>query len=176
MLRLKRLRKNLALRDLVAQTNLSPSQLVMPYFISEGKNIRQPIPAMPGICRLSPDELLKDAAEIKKSGLNSIILFGRPKNKYDNGLSAYQENGVIQKAIAALKKNFGDELVVITDVCLCGYVNHGHCGIIKSSRPSSVVRIPYTVVRRSSSVYRYGIRTTEYGRRYTINLLDALLT
>lgn len=153
MYRLRRLRKNQALRDLVAQTHLSLSNLVMPYFLSPGKRLRQPLKSLPGIFRLSEDELLKDVEGLKRSGINTLILFGIPRDKDDEATSAYQQNGVIQKAVFALKKSFGDDLTVITDVCLCGYTKHGHCGIITNSRPSSVVR------RQSLS----GIRNTEYG-------------
>ena len=125
----------------MAQTHLSVSHLVMPYFVYEGKNKREPIPAMPGIYRFSQDELLKDAEEAKRCGIHAIILFGIPKNKDELAKSAYQDEGVIRKAVAALKKNFGDELVVITDVCLCGYTNHGHCGVIKRS-PRSIAHGP----------------------------------
>src|SRR3989338_2458766 len=142
MRRLKRLRKNAALRDLVAQANLKVSHLVMPYFVREGKQLKQPIQSMPGIFRFSGDRLLKDVEEAKRVGINSIILFGIPKNKDEKAVSAYQEDGVIQKAVALLKKNFGDELVVITDVCLCEYTSHGHCGILKNCRPSSIVHRP----------------------------------
>src|SRR3989338_1615113 len=105
----------------------------MPYFVREGKKIRQPIEAMPGVFRFSPDELLKEIERLKRSGVNSVILFGLPWEKDDAGSSGYSENGVIQKAVLALKKNFGDELAVITDVCLCGYTKHGHCGVINKS-------------------------------------------
>lgn len=139
MQRLKRLRKNKAIRDLVAQINLSASNLVMPYFVREGKNIKQPVTSMPGVFRFSQDNLLKEIEGLIRVGIKSVILFGTPKNKDDKGQSAYQEGGIIQKAVSALKKHFSDELAVITDVCLCGYTEHGHCGVIKSSRPSSVV-------------------------------------
>jgi porphobilinogen synthase len=130
--RLRRLRKSRAIRDLVAQTHLDASNFIMPYFVCEGKRIRQPIKSMPGIFRLSQDELLKEIDEIKQLGIKAIILFGIPKNKDDKGISAYREDGVIQKTVFSLKKSFGDDLAVITDVCLCGYTKHGHCGIIKA--------------------------------------------
>lgn len=133
MQRLRRLRKNKAIRDLAAQTRLSLSNLVMPYFVCEGKKIRQPIEAMPGVFRFSQDELLKEVEQLRLAGVHSLILFGLPREKDDAGLQAYSENGVIQKAVRALKKNFGDELAIITDVCLCGYTKHGHCGVIEKS-------------------------------------------
>lgn len=137
----------------MAQVNLSVSHMVMPYFVCAGKKLKTPIKSLPGIFRLSEDELLKDVEGLKRSGINAIILFGIPRDKGDKAASAYQQNGVIQKAVFALKKSFGDDLTVITDVCLCGYTKHGHCGIIKNSHPSSAGR------RQSLS----GIRNTEYG-------------
>ena len=141
MYRLKRLRKSKALWDLIAQACISPDNLVMPYFVREGKKIRQPIEAMPGVFRFSPDELLKEIEQLKRSGVNSVILFGLPGEKDDAGVQAYSENGVIQKAVRALKKNFGDELAIITDICLCDYTKHGHCGVLKNS-PQSTVHSP----------------------------------
>ncbi|TAN60527.1 porphobilinogen synthase [bacterium] len=136
MQRLKRLRKNKAIRGLAAQVNLAASNLVMPYFISEGQNIKQPIASMPGVFRFSRDNLLKEAEGLIRIGIKSVILFGVPGNKDDKGQSAYQEGGIIQEAVSALKKHFSDELVVITDVCLCGYTKHGHCGVIKTQDAS----------------------------------------
>ena len=122
------------MRDLTAQVNLGIHNLVMPYFVREGKKIRQPIEAMPGVFRFSRDELLKEVEQLRLAGVHSLILFGLPGEKDDAGLKAYSENGVIQKAVRALKKNFGDELAIITDVCLCGYTKHGHCGILKRQK------------------------------------------
>lgn len=138
MHRLKRLRKNKVLRDLTAQVNLSASNLVMPYFVREGKNIQQPIASMPGVFRFSRDKLLKEVDELIRLGVKSVILFGIPNNKDDKGQSAYQEEGVIQKAVFFLKKTFAEDLAVITDVCLCGYTKHGHCGIIKTAQSSKL--------------------------------------
>jgi porphobilinogen synthase len=103
----------------------------MPYFVRAGKKLRQPIKSLPGIFRLSEDELLKDVENLKTSGINAIILFGIPRDKDDNATNAYDEKGIIQRAVASLKKNFSD-LAVVTDVCLCAYTNHGHCGILKT--------------------------------------------
>ena len=133
MRRLNRLRKGKATRDLIAQARIGPDNLVMPCFVREGRKVREPVEAMPGVFRFSQDELLKEIEQLKRSGVSSVILFGLPGEKDDAGLQAYSENGVIQKVVRALKKNFGDELAVITDVCLCGYTKHGHCGVIKKS-------------------------------------------
>ena len=133
MRRLNRLRKGKATRDLIAQARIGPDNLVMPCFVREGRKVREPVEAMPGVFRFSQDELLKEIEQLKRSGVSSVILFGLPGEKDDAGRQAYSENGVIQKVVRALKKNFGDELAVITDVCLCGYTKHGHCGVIKKS-------------------------------------------
>ena len=140
MYRLRRLRKSRALRDLVAQTHLSLSNLVMPYFVCEGKKIRQPVKSLPGIFRFSQDELLEEVESLRRSGVHAVILFGLPKHKDETGFQACNEEGVIPKAVSTLKKNFGD-LLVITDVCLCGYTNHGHCGILKK-KPETRVQKP----------------------------------
>src|SRR3989338_7295904 len=134
MRRLNRLRKGKATRDLIAQARIGPDNLVMPCFVREGRKVKEPVEAMPGVFRFSQDELLKEIEQLKRSGVSSVILFGLPGEKDDAGLQAYSENGVIQKVVRALKKNFGDELAIITDVCLCGYTKHGHCGIIKKSK------------------------------------------
>ncbi len=133
MYRLRRLRKNSSLRDLTAETHLNAANLVMPYFVCEGKKIRQPVKSMTGIFRLSQDELLKEIDKIRRLGIKAVILFGIPKNKDDKGIGAYREDGIIQNTALALKKSFSGGLAVITDVCLCGYTKHGHCGIIKAA-------------------------------------------
>ena len=109
----------------------------MPYFVRGGKKLKQAIKAMPGVFRFSPDELLKEVEQLRLAGVHSLILFGVPGDKDDSGANAYSENGVIQKTVKALKKNFGAELAVITDVCLCGYTKHGHCGILESQKSTA---------------------------------------
>lgn len=138
MHRLNRLRESKAVRDLIAQIRISPDNLVMPYFVRAGKKTRQPIEAMPDVFRFSQDELLKEVEQLRLAGVCSLILFGLPGEKNDTGVQAYSENGVIQKAVGALKKNFGDDLAIITDVCLCGYTRHGHCGILKRQKEFSI--------------------------------------
>jgi len=128
--RLRRLRRNSFIRDMVSQTRISAGDLVMPYFAIRGRNKKEPIKSMPGIYRLSMDNLVKDIKEARGLGINSVLLFGIPVKKDEYGKEAYNKNGVVQKAIKAIKKDTGD-IVIITDVCLCGYVSHGHCGIIK---------------------------------------------
>jgi porphobilinogen synthase len=125
----RRLRKNKAFRALIRETHLTPAQLIYPLFIIPGKNKREPIPSMPGISRISIDQLAKEAKECLELGVNSIILFGLPEKKDPMGSGAHAKDGIIQRAIKELK-NKAPELLVVTDVCLCEYTSHGHCGII----------------------------------------------
>ncbi len=129
----RRLRQNEAIRTLVRETHLEKTQLVMPYFVRSGKKLRIPIQAMPGNYQLSPDELLKEATKVQQSGIKAILLFGIPEKKDEMASGAYADDGIIQQAIKLLKKELPD-LLIITDVCLCEYVSHGHCGIVKKSK------------------------------------------
>lgn len=128
----RRLRQSEALRALVRETHLEVSQLVMPYFVRPGKKLRIPINAMPGNFQLSIDELAKEAANAVESGIKAILLFGIPESKDEIASGAYAEDGIIQQAVRLLKKEF-PQLLVITDVCLCEYMSHGHCGIVKKA-------------------------------------------
>ena len=130
--RLSRLRKNPGLRDLVSETNLHPKDFILPYFVVGGREKREPIAAMPRIYRFSTENLLKDIEKTK--GIRSILLFGLPESKNETGSQAYRKDGVVQKMVVAVKKEFPN-LVVITDVCLCGYIEYGHCGILKNQKP-----------------------------------------
>ena len=125
----RRLRKNESFRSLIRETRLSASQLIYPLFVMPGKNIREKIPSMPGIFRLSVDQLAKEAKECLALGVNAVILFGLPEKKDAMGSGAHAKNGIIQQAVKELK-NKAPELMVITDVCLCEYTDHGHCGCI----------------------------------------------
>jgi porphobilinogen synthase len=125
----RRLRRNESFRSLIRETRLSASQLIYPLFVMPGKNIREKIPSMPGIFRLSVDQLAKEAKECLALGVNAVILFGLPEKKDAMGSGAHARNGIIQQAVKELK-NKVPELMVITDVCLCEYTDHGHCGCI----------------------------------------------
>ena len=125
----RRLRKNAAFRSLIRETRLDASQLIYPLFVVPGRNIRQEIPSMPGISRLSVDQLGTEAQECLALGIKAVILFGLPEKKDAMGSGAHAKNGIIQQAIKELK-NKAPELLVITDVCLCEYTDHGHCGCI----------------------------------------------
>jgi len=128
-LRLRRLRRNEALRALVRETKVEVGDLVYPLFVVEGSKIKQKISSMPGLYRLSNDLLPKEVEEIARLGIPAIILFGIPQKKDEAGSSAYHSKGVIQQAIRTIKKTAPD-LLVVTDVCLCEYTSHGHCGVV----------------------------------------------
>ena len=130
IVRPRRLRKNKIIRDMAAETRLSPSMLVYPVFIREGSNIIEDIPAMPGQKRYSPDTFPRILEEVQRAGVNSILLFGIPEHKDEFGSEAYNENGVIQQALRVGKIHFPD-MCFIGDVCLCEYTSHGHCGLLK---------------------------------------------
>jgi porphobilinogen synthase len=126
----RRLRQSQALRRLVSETQLSASQLVLPMFVRAGRRLRRPISAMPGVAQLSIDELLKDATAARQAGVPAVLLFGIPDTKDERASGAYARNGIVQQAVRALKKEIPD-LLVITDVCLCEYMSHGHCGVVQ---------------------------------------------
>ncbi len=122
--RLSRLRKTGSVRNLVAQTRILSSDIILPYFVVEGQNIKEPIPSMPGIFHFSIDLMLEDI-EVRK-GIGAVLLFGIADKKDENGSEAYSPKGLVQRAVRAIKNKFRD-LVVVTDVCLCGYTANGHC-------------------------------------------------
>lgn len=125
----RRMRQNQAFRSLIRETHLSPDQFIYPLFVMPGKNKREEIPSMPGVYRLSVDQLGKEARECLQLGINSVILFGLPEKKDAVGSGAHAKDGIIQRAIKELK-NKAPQLIVSTDVCLCEYTDHGHCGCI----------------------------------------------
>ncbi len=127
---MRRLRRTQPLRDLVAETELSPRQLIQPLFVVSGEGVREEVPSMPGIERFSISELVGEATELLASEIAAVILFGIPAAKDEAGSGAYDDEGVVQMAVRALKDAHPD-LVVITDVCLCEYTSHGHCGVVR---------------------------------------------
>jgi porphobilinogen synthase len=140
--RLRNLRQSAGLRKLVRETTLSPDDLVMPYFARPGKGQRTPIGSMPGQFQLSIDELVKEARGLVKTGVGSVILFGIPASKDAKGSGGWAKNGIVQQAVRALKDALPD-LVVMTDVCMCEYTNHGHCGILKGRDVDNDATLPY---------------------------------
>jgi len=129
--RMRRLRRTAALRDMLNQVNLRPSQLIYPIFVDE--NIKKPvqIEAMPGYCRLPISQVVDEGKQALAQGVKSVLLFGVPAEKDEAGTNAFVKNGVVQKATRELKKSLGEELVIVGDVCLCEYMSHGHCGLVK---------------------------------------------
>jgi len=127
----RRLRKNEKLRALVEETSLSPEHFVYPLFVKEMADQKVPIPSMPDVFQFSIEGLLKEIEEIVDLSIPAILLFGIPDHKDEVGSGAYDENGIIQKATMRIKKLFGDDILVFTDVCMCEYTSHGHCGVIK---------------------------------------------
>jgi porphobilinogen synthase len=125
----RRLRRTAALRNLVRETVLAPSQLVLPLFARPGQGVRQPVGSMPGVCQTSVDELVKDARTAAEAGVGGVLLFGIPARKDALGSSAWDDEGPVQQAVRALKREL-PQLVVITDVCMCEYTDHGHCGVL----------------------------------------------
>jgi porphobilinogen synthase len=128
----RRLRQTAKLRALVRETELSASDLVMPLFVRDGTRLRNPIRSMPGQFQLSVDELVKEAGRTAKLGVPAVILFGIPDKKDEKASGAYAPTGIVPKAVRALKKQL-PELIVICDVCLCEYMSHGHCGVVRKS-------------------------------------------
>jgi porphobilinogen synthase len=130
--RLRRLRMTEAFRSMVRETELSRNDFIYPLFVVPGEKIRHEVKSMPGVFQLSVDQLVRECIEVKSLGIPAVILFGIPEEKDDVGSGAYDEHGIVQTAIRAIKKEI-PELVVITDVCLCEYTSHGHCGIVRGN-------------------------------------------
>jgi len=128
--RMRRLRRTPALRRMVRETEVDVGDLILPLFVVPGEGVRRPVGSMPGVAQTSVDELLRDATEAYELGIPAVLLFGIPATKDELGSSGYADDGVVQEAVRALKREL-PELVVITDVCLCEYTSHGHCGMIR---------------------------------------------
>ena len=132
LIRPRRLRKSPIVREMVAETRLSKDMFIYPYFVIPGRGKVNPIDAMPGISHYSIDTLLNDVEESLKLGVNKVLLFGVGEEKTTDASSSYNSNSVVANAVKALKKSFGNDLYVITDVCTCAYTTHGHCGIMQN--------------------------------------------
>jgi porphobilinogen synthase len=131
--RLRRLRKDDLFRKIIRETHLRPDDLILPLFVRAGKGSRQPISSMPGHFQFSIDLLVKQVKEAKSLGILGVMLFGIPEKKDELGSEAYAENGIIQRAVKQLKEKV-DGILIITDVCLCEYTSHGHCGVVQGGR------------------------------------------
>jgi porphobilinogen synthase len=135
--RMRRLRRTARLRDMVRETRLTPENFVYPLFVCSGEGVRKEIGSMPGVFNLSVDEVVREADETHALGIPALILFGLPEKKDEIATGAWEENGIVQRATRAIKKEVPD-LLVIADVCLCEYMSHGHCGIVKPAAPQSL--------------------------------------
>jgi len=131
--RMRRMRRTDTLRGLVRETELSPAHLIQPAFVIAGEDVREAVPSMPGIERFSISHLVEEAGEIAAAGIGALMLFGVPAVKDEAGSGAYDDEGVVQMAVRALKEAHPD-LMVMTDVCLCEYTSHGHCGVIRDGK------------------------------------------
>ena len=130
IIRPRRLRSGEIVRGMVRETRASRDSLIYPIFFEEGKNIKTPIDAMDGQFRYSPDRAKEIIDQCLSHGVNKVLLFGIPKEKDEKGSQAYAENGIVQQAVRAIKEEYGDSVYVVTDVCMCEYTSHGHCGIL----------------------------------------------
>jgi porphobilinogen synthase len=137
----RRLRQSPALRRLVRETSLQASQLVLPLFARPGRKVRQPVASMPGVFQLSPDQILIEAEKAHQCGIAAVLLFGIPESKDEKASGAYARNGIVQQTVRLLKKQLPGCLV-LTDVCLCEYMSHGHCGIVDKARGGRVANDP----------------------------------
>ncbi len=131
--RLRRLRKDDLFRRLFRETQLSPDDFILPLFVRPGKGVKQPISSMPGNAQLSIDLLVKEVKEAKSIGILGVILFGIPEKKDEMGTEGYARDGIVQRAVSAIKEEV-DGMTVITDVCLCEYTSHGHCGVVRDGK------------------------------------------
>ena len=127
----RRLRRNERIRELIRETTISPKNLIYPLFVGPGKDRAQPVSSMPGVAQLSVDRAVIECQEVRALGIPAVILFGIPEHKDSLGTEAWADTGVVQQAIRAIKEKL-PELLVITDVCLCEYTDHGHCGVVKN--------------------------------------------
>jgi porphobilinogen synthase len=138
----RRLRKSADIRKLVSETRLSVEDFIYPMFVMPGKNKRKQVKSMPGIFQQSIDNIIKEMREVRKLGVRSVLLFGIPGKKDELGSEGYYENGIIQRALREIKKKVRD-MIVVTDVCMCEYTSHGHCGIIKDGDVDNDETIEY---------------------------------
>lgn len=127
----RRLRANPVLREMCAETDVRADHLITPHFVVPGKGIREEIPSMPGIYHVSTDQLIPEIEADLELGLRSHLLFGVPEHKDEHGDSALDDKGTVQQSLRAMKKNFGSDIIAVTDVCLCAYTSHGHCGFLE---------------------------------------------
>lgn len=133
MQRFRRLRKNETIRSMMRETRLHPADLIYPIFVIEGENIKNPVDSMPGVYQYSIDRLNEIMDKVKESGISGVLLFGIPACKDEMGTQAYAKDGITQRAVSYIKKNY-PEIYCIVDVCLCEYTSHGHCGVVRDGQ------------------------------------------
>ena len=138
--RMRRLRSNPALRAMIRETDLRPQHLIQPYFVVPGEQVREPVPSLPGVELLSIGELVNDVGQAEAAGIAAILLFGKPSDTDESGSGAFDEEGIVQMALRALREAY-PELVVITDVCLCAYTDHGHCGFLRDGKVDNDITV-----------------------------------
>ncbi|HET9182290.1 MAG TPA: porphobilinogen synthase [Candidatus Angelobacter sp.] len=165
--RLRRLRQSESLRSLVRETHLEPSNFIYPLFVCPGERVRKEISSMPGVFNLSIDEAVKEAREAKSLGLGGIILFGLPEKKDEVATGAWAEDGIVQRATRAIKREVRD-LTVIGDVCLCEYMSHGHCGIVKHKKSGGKTPRVMVVARENLSAAATKVAETAAAVEYEI--------
>ena len=152
--RLRRLRKTEKIRDLVKEVSLSPKDLICPVFVEEGIHTKKQIQSMPAIERFPLSDVVNEVDAIAELGIPAVMLFGIPQNKDDEGTSAFVDHGIVQKAIAEIRKNFGNKILIMSDVCLCQYTSSGHCGLVKGENidnDSSIATLSKIAVSQAKS-------------------------
>ena len=152
--RLRRLRKSEKIRDLVKEVSLSPKDLICPVFVEEGIQTKKQIQSMPAIERFPLSDVVNEVDAIAELGIPAVMLFGIPQNKDDEGTSAFVDHGIVQKAITEIRKNFGNKIVIMSDVCLCQYTLSGHCGLVKGENidnDSSIATLSKIAVSQAKS-------------------------
>ena len=166
--RLRRMRQSEPLRSLVRETHLEPGNFIYPLFVCPGERVRKEISSMPGVCNISVDEAVKEAREAKSLGLGGIILFGLPEKKDEVATGAWADDGIVQRATRAIKQAVPG-LVVIGDVCLCEYMSHGHCGIVKHKKSGgSTPRVVVVNTREQLSAAATKVAETAVAAEYEI--------
>ena len=171
--RLRRLRQHPGLRELMHETELSARHLVWPCFATPGHNLKRPIRALPGHFHWSPDRLAREAVAVQRAGIGALLVFGLPHHKDARASDAYAPDGAVQEAVRLIKRR-APQLVVITDVCVCGYMSHGHCGVLRRhGQPAAGSRQQSSIVNRQSSMHIDNDATLELLARVAISHAEA---
>lgn len=141
--RARRLRANPVIREMTRETRMSPNSLIWPLFLKEGSNCKDEIPSLEGQYQCSPDRVFEEIEKGLKAGVNKFLLFGLPAHKDACGSEAYHDHGIVQEGLRAIKERYGDEAYLVTDICMCEYTSHGHCGILEGDRVDNDKTLPY---------------------------------